>query len=134
MLPSYQAELSCLSVPDLQHARFGLMNVEQDFLRNEGFLKSEYNPVLVAYILENVNNENDGPFSLPTAYEASAAHRSDAEYDNGILDRCPSNQVVSCEPQRFLRRIAPPKRFFRSFWRSIVRRVLERHFDVSMME
>ena len=101
-----QIDIRCLSLPDFQHTGFWRASFEHEALRQSPrSLKSDTASDMMACVsAEKINVELTHIFA-----------------------------VIDYEPERPLREKAPPKRFFRSFWRSITRRILERKFNTSMM-
>ncbi len=68
-------------------------------------------------------------YALLTAAEASITHRADGGMDRNAYGR--GSRSLSAldgtyDPERVLRRAAPPKRFYGRLWKSISMRLLER--------
>ncbi len=129
-LPSQ--EFSCLSVPN-PHSVFPHRD---PFPATEDYaLKSDRDILLkeiVPYVpLNYINNE---AYALLAAYEAQAAHHEVSDNVGESMDLVVLSTSNMYEPERIMRRLAPPKRFYRTYWRSISRRMLDRELDSSMMQ
>ena len=77
-------------------------------------------------------------YALLAAAEASAARHADAFNAGAInLDMHDHGSTMQSaldggyEPERVLTRMAPPKRYFRAFWRSVSFRLLKRWADTA---
>jgi hypothetical protein len=123
-LPS-QAEFVSLSIPNLKVWPIP----DSAACRVECCLKSGNNPVETPCSQEfTIRNISAGPSSSTLiAVEATAALRVTGCAVHEI-HQFPSSREINQEPERLLRRMAPPKRFFRTLWRSMARRVHEREF------
>ncbi len=100
-----QAEFSCLSLPDLQHAVLSQATAGHDALRQIGSRPISNAALELAYIpSEKIN-----------------------------VDTIRVLELIDYEPERIMRIKSPPKRFFRTFWRSMARRILVSDFNASMM-
>jgi hypothetical protein len=68
-------------------------------------------------VFTQVNDVNDVFFTFLLAYTSSSDHTKLDESSESA-----SQNIF--EPVRFLRNVAPPKRFHRTFWRSAAKRIL----------
>ncbi len=134
-----QTGFSFLSVPDIQPVcAQGVFNQAVD----------SRNLNCNVVIEENMNwSANDEPFISPKSCglvataDASAVHRADdldADFmDLDVSDRPSTLEIVleKYDPQRPLPRallkMAPPKRFYRTFWRSVARRLVRQYSNAA---
>ena len=91
-------------------------------------LKSELMKELSSYILENYIS--DEAYAMLSAVEARIANHEDnrimGEAMEFVVQKVRSMASAKMyEPGRVLPLSAPPKRFYRLFWRSITRRLVE---------
>ncbi len=94
--------------------------------RSGSYLKADNEPEI-----STIHAINTGMCSLSqAAFEASDLRRGSSEYAVDAMDIISS---IVYEPERISTSTAPPKRFFRTFWRSIVRRILQRDLKASKM-
>jgi hypothetical protein len=103
-------------------------SVKHEACNRNGFsLKADTDLQLIAQIPGKMfpSHVNMGTCSSPHAeFESSAGLHGHANHFDAF-DRISSSPANTCEPERISRSNLPPKRFFRSFWRSITRRLLE---------
>ncbi len=129
-----QTEFTCLSVPDLQFESSQHDATDHDAYSRGGSSSSvksaaeEQDPyVPVNYIRPEVR-------ALLAAAEASAARCAETSMDTSVVNliaNYPHSRMLCAmdgcsDPQRTLPSMAPPKKFFRTFWRSISMRLLHR--------
>ena len=78
-----------------------------------------------------VNFIPESVYSMIKAWELSELGKQDVGEvsDVTVINRMASAgdelNSIDYEPIRFLREVVPPKRFYRTFWRSITRKILE---------
>ena len=127
-----QADFTSLVVCDLQNSGFMQPLVDHDSLcgtaasypAGKRCVDDDYVPV--NFIKAEV-------YAMIAAWEASSMKYSDESASNVMPD------VQSCcqdfgiyEPIRCTPNFAPPKRFYRTFWRSITRKMLRQHLKNSI--
>ena len=81
----------------------------------------------------SVENTNVEKYSLLEPCKLSTVFRGDAESACDEMDLVPASPATAYDPERILANSAPPKRFCRTFWRSIAHRVLVRELKASRM-
>ncbi len=113
-----QVEFTCSSVPNLQPGF-----PPQTFRRN-AFSGRE----------DALRSDKDTPWKEQILYAISEAHALlAAEVRTANPEDVFPITSDMYEPERILPNTAPPKRFFRTFWRSITLRMLDREFNASLM-
>jgi hypothetical protein len=126
-LPS-QVEFICLSVPNLLLPS-GLLPHP---VLHDAALKTDKVTALTPYV--PVNHISHEAYTWLAAAEARAAHRGVTENLGEPMELVLPSTPSTYEPERILPNSAPPKRFFRTFWRSITLRMLDREFNAAMMK
>ena len=95
--------------------------------------KNHSNQQRIKDAYEPVNYINDEVYAFMEAWEECASQRAKSS-DVSPMDRASSASEAVYEPIRHMQDAVPPKRFYRTFWRSAARRVLrqEREAHESM--
>ncbi len=126
-----QEHFSCLSIPDQQH--FGFVEESLAQCESEPWFRSgssgSIKPDAVIELQESYTPVNficDEARAIILAYENAANRRADLLVVQNVA--CQESILPSTfdpyEPERVLATSAPPKRFFRTFWRSVTLRML----------
>jgi hypothetical protein len=132
-LPS-KTEINCLSVPHLQFEPCQHDAMDHDAYSRCGISSSvesadmEQDPYVPDTYISSV------ACALLAAAEASAARCAEANMDASVVNliaNYPYSRMLCAtdgcrDPQRTLTSMAPPKKFYRTFWRSIAMRLLYR--------
>ena len=140
-----QDPFNFLSVPDLQPATSSQDAMELDAVSRSASSDSQkaVNPNPVANVLDcsayvPVNYISPEVYALLAAAEASAALQADVldyqamEIDmNGLTLDSVRDGVY--DPERALPSMAPPKRFYKTFWQSVSLRLLYQHSTTAGM-
>jgi hypothetical protein len=87
---------------------------------------------LIPYVPEN--HISDQTYAFLAAYDAKIALRTHIKDDGDTMELVGSSTMNMYEPERISPSSAPPKRFFRTFWRSIALRMLDRAYSASRMQ
>ena len=133
ILPS-QVNIRVLSVPDLQPIACAQdIPVDHGAFSRCGSAKSQHAAILEQDAYVPVNYIHPEVYALLAAAEASAARCANAmdvevmdQEGNGYGSTLQSEFDVWRVPSCVLLSTAPPKRFYRNFWRSISHRLLQR--------
>jgi hypothetical protein len=132
-LPS-QTDFTCLSVPHLQFESCQHDATDHDAYSRGGSSSSVKSAEMEQDPYVPVNYISPEACALLAAAEASAARCAEAYMDASVVNiiaNYPYSRML-CEmdgyrdPQRTLTSMAPPKKFYRTFWRSIAMRLLYR--------
>jgi hypothetical protein len=75
------------------------------------------------YVPENFIK--DEVYAILAAFEKDPLQRASVTQENHTMDTAMEEAYVDFEPRRLLTDSAPPKRFYRTFWRSAARRLLK---------
>ena len=133
MLPS-QSDFGFLSVPDLQPGACAQDAMDHNAFSRGGSSSSQKAERQGQDAYVPVNYISPDAFAFLAAAEASADHRAEALGSEGMeLDASGHGTTLQSaldglyNPERILLSFAPPKRFFRTFWRSIAFRLVHRH-------
>ena len=112
-----QMDFSSQSAPDLRPVACAQDAVGHDEFGRDDSADSHKAAVLdrEAYVPENYISPE--VYALLAAAEASAARRTD-DLEGAVLNMTENACALLC--------VAPPKRFYRTFWRSISQRLLDR--------
>ncbi len=122
-LPS-QFEFNCLSFPDILIPH----HVDHDTISGRPHtLKSDTDTEWKDYV--PVNCISDEAYAFLAAYEARMTLRVPVKDDCKSLDTRDLDTLKMYDPERILPNSAPPKRFFRTFWRSITLRMLDLAYE-----
>ena len=128
-----QIDFGFLSVPDWQDG-----SIEPDSMDHNAFSRSgssssqkEARPDQDAYV--PINYISPEAYAYLVAAEAAAALRADTLEADG-MDICAYGDAATphCsqdglhDPERILSSMAPPKKFYRTFWQSVSLRLLDR--------
>ena len=122
MLPS-QLNFRSLSLPDLQHVG---CDQEIAFLSIAG--RSSSNKSALPGL--GVRVPASDPISKSTARQTDALEGDSMDLDAPV-SKITSELDVVYEPERILPSMAPPRRFYRTFWRSVSVRLLRRWSDTA---
>ena len=137
-LPS-QINFRFLSVPELQPVACAQDAMDHDALSRRGSSNSEKESILDRDVYVPVNYISSEACALLAAAEASAARSVNildeeaTEFDlNGNASTLSNALGGMYDPERALPyKMAPPKRFFRTFWQSISLRILNRSAHIA---
>jgi hypothetical protein len=131
-LPS-QIDFSFLSVPDFQPGACAQDAMDHDAFSRSGSSISEIAAMMDQDAYVPVNYIGPEAYALLAAAEASAARHA-AAAESGVMELDVNSQGSTLQsaldemydPERVLTIMAPPKRFYRTFWLSVSLRLLER--------
>ena len=128
-----QAAFGFLSVPELQPtALVPDAAMDHDAFSRSGSAKSQKSAVLDQDAYVPVNYISPEVYALLAAAEASAARRAEAQDAGGMdLDSIGQESTLQTtmggwhDPANAMLGMAPPKRYYRIFWRSVSKRLLQ---------
>ena len=128
----HQDDFSCLQVADTDHSSslHDDLSVKDIYSRSCKSAHPEEQPYCdVSY--EPVNFITTEIYSMIAAWESCETKRG--EPDTGAVESTREMESDALyQPLRYVPTVAPPKRFYRRFWRTIARRTLE-HARKSIM-
>jgi hypothetical protein len=141
---NHQDDFSCLQLTSSTHSSSPVELVDHEAILSGKSTRSDNSDKLAsnheAYV--PVNFIKPEVYAMIAAWEASALKRKESDAASVPKIKIETRDGDMYEPMRCIPASTPPKRFHRTFWRSITRRVLEhdrksiiaRHWDILLAE
>jgi hypothetical protein len=128
-----QNDFSGLTIPDLQQDG-GCMHTLVDYDMFSGCSGSAKSGKRVSGDYVPVNFIKDEVYEMLAAFDKAALQRATVSQESDAMETTMEQAGIDFEPLRPVTDLAPPKKFYSTFWRSAVRRLLKQEKNTGITE